>query len=152
MIFMDLIVIISLAVTVVYCSKLRKKIDNMSMSSDEINEIVFKVQVVVGDARKELRSMERVLSDVENRLKDGLSKAEVMSDDLSFMIKRSDKIAEKLERFISIENRAKSSIVAQEELDLPRRKREPEAALNDHKDRGVTVRDILMQMSSRKYG
>ncbi len=115
-IILNIIVIIMLGFTISYCLRLNKKIMELKDSRKDLIELVRTFDTTMINTHKSIANLKEVSANAANDLRDGISKAEELANDLAFMNDTSEKIADRLEKSIEIARSASSQVSLLQEL------------------------------------
>ncbi|MGD9637713.1 MAG: DUF6468 domain-containing protein [Alphaproteobacteria bacterium] len=93
----DLIVIVLLATTIGFATVLNRKLDVIRKSKKELGSLINDFNIATSRAETSIPKFKQTIEANSLNLKEQIEKAQVLRDDLSFMIERSESIAERLE-------------------------------------------------------
>lgn len=99
--FLDIIIVMLLVATIVYAVLLNAKLKTLRDSKKEMSRFVQAFNEATVRAETGIPKLRKATDAVGADLKDILHKAQMIRDDLAFMIEKADKVADRLERNIS---------------------------------------------------
>ena len=86
-----------LIAVMVYCNRLNKNIRTLQESKGEMAKLFAEFDASIGQATQSVQDLQEATQKAEVVLKDKLDKANLVADDLTFMIERGIKMADQLE-------------------------------------------------------
>lgn len=98
---LDLVMATLLAVTIFYCTKLNKRIRVLQDSKSELATLIQKFDESTQQATRSINEIHIVSKRINESIKTKLEKANYIVDDLSFMIEKGNKLADRMEADIS---------------------------------------------------
>ena len=165
MIVLDIFMIGLLLLTILYCARLSMSIKRIEESSGDIADMVEKVSVATDLAKKDLSYMERSANDVIRNLKLKIGDAERLGDDLSFVLQRSQKVMDNLEKIIKLDgvmkkqlldmcSKKKEGVAFNNYLNAPDVRNDSKDVLQNHlynkEDKKLRLHDIMSKLYSSK--
>ena len=101
-VFFDIIVILLLGATIGFASVLNHKLNIIKKSKKELMGLINDFNIATSRAEASIPKFKQTIDINSQNLKEQIEKAQVLRDDLSFMIERSETIAERLEEDLKI--------------------------------------------------
>lgn len=98
---LDLIVSVLLGVTIVYCTKLNRRIRVLQDSKSELAGLIQQFDASTQQATRSINEIHVVSKKINESIKAKLDKANYIVDDLSFMIEKGNKLADRMESDIA---------------------------------------------------
>jgi len=96
--FFDIIIILLLAVTVVYCWRLTRSLNLIRDAKGEMAQLIKQFSEATENARDSVDELKISAKKVSEQLQGKVEKAGFLADDLTFLIDKANKIADTLER------------------------------------------------------
>ena len=115
-VILNVIVIVMLGFTIGYCLRLNKRIMELRDSRKDLVELVKTFDTTMINTHKSISNLKEVSASAAHDLKDGISKAEELTSDLSFMNDTASKLADRLERMIDSARSANAQLTVFDEL------------------------------------
>ena len=109
---LDFAIIVLLLMTILYSAKLSKNIREMESGKGDVISLVKQLKAVMDITEKELVNIKSVSGEIRDGLNARINDAERLGDDLSFMLKRSEKVMETLDKVIRVDNVMKKKLLA----------------------------------------
>lgn len=132
--FFDVLIIVLLAVTTVYCWRLTRSLNLIRDAKGEMAQLIRQFSEATENARQSVDDLKISAKKVSEQLQAKVDKAGFLADDLTFLIDKANKIADTLERGLTGRaneyEREISSRVAPARAVMESRNKEPEIRVN----------------------
>lgn len=129
---LDTVIIVLLALTISYCWLLNRRIKILQNSKSELAQLLKYFDEATQRASESIIALQTASKKIGENIQGRIEKANYVVDDLTFLIEKSNKIADQMEASFAV-SRARSRVVAEtpaeEEDELPAPK--PVVAAND---------------------
>lgn len=117
----DIFMVALLLLTVSFCWRLNGKLAELKGSRNELKHLLSTLDNSVNAAHNGIRELQELSGDATEKLAGDIKKAQMISDDLSFLVKTGNDIANKIEE----------GIVAVQDFETSHRYRAPESYERD---------------------
>lgn len=94
---LDIIVSLLLAATIAYAVLLNRRLETLRRNRDELARMIGQFNEATMRAESSIPKLRKAADDAGGGLQDRVEKAQLLRDDLAFMIERADSMANKLE-------------------------------------------------------
>jgi biopolymer transport protein ExbB/TolQ len=95
--FLDIVVIILLATSIISMIVINRRLNQLRENRDELPRLLIAFNDATARAEAGIPKLRRAIEDAQTQLQEKVDKAQILRDDLAFMIERADKIANQLE-------------------------------------------------------
>lgn len=126
---LDTVIIVLLALTIAYCWLLNRRIKVLQNSKSELAQLLKYFDESTQRASESIIALQTASKKIGENIQNRIDKANYIMDDLTFLIEKSNKVADQMEASFAV-NRARSRVAA-EQLDsdeLPQPRKAPVAA------------------------
>lgn len=114
-IILDLVVILSLIITIAFAIRLNKRLSKLYESRAEMQTFFDQFATSLAKAEINIKELQNVGESVFSKACQELKRAETLREDLAFLNERGDELAEKLDQSIRVVRALKKDIEAQEQ-------------------------------------
>lgn len=107
---LNFIVIVLLSFTILFCSKLNKKIVELKASRQEMVHLIKTLDGAIVNIHKNITTLKETSISTSGALKQEIDKADLLTNDLSFITDKASKIADKLDSLTELAKLAESTL------------------------------------------
>jgi hypothetical protein len=92
----ELLVAVLLAATIGFCFVLNRRLGNLRASQDEMRQLIGDFDRAIGEARRGIDGLKAAGDQADVKLQERIRQARTLADELSFLVGRGEKVAERL--------------------------------------------------------